>query len=511
MRTRTQRILCLWFPAWALQRRIAVQPELERCVFLLTEPLQRGENVRYCNRLAQQRGVRVGMPVSEARTFVRARDQLVVQAVQPVQDRQALLGLALRCERFSFRIGLEDAERPESILMDVTGIASFFAGEQALAEELGRVLKSKRYDGRIAISETIGSAWAAAHCLAGPQQPVVIPAGELQRLEPLPVEGLRLNEAIATKLRRLGLQSIGQVLGLERAALVRRLGTEVIARIDQLRGQQVEAITPCHPLPTYRVERELEAGICHPETIEQFWLLLLRQLLDLLSSKRLGMRHLECRFVLEDQAVQSLVLRLCEATDDLQHIAELFRLQQERLQFSAAVIGLHMEALDVSPLEPSQQELFDRDAPSHARQYAILLNRLSSRLGEEAVRVPCLLPDPIPERAVKMHCVSEATPTGCKTFLARFQGLDRPTALFPEPRPVEVIAVVPEGPPAVVFWQGTRLEIAHGSDPERIESGWWDGEYICRDYYWLETTTGQWLWVFRRLQDHRWFWHGEFF
>jgi len=477
---------------------------------VLTESTQRGEFVRCCNRLAQRRGVRVGMPVLEARTFSRSQDRLVVEAVQPPQDRQTLVELALRCERFSFRIGVEDADRPESILMDVTGIAQFFSGEQGLAEELNRALANRRYESRIAISETVGSAWVAAHFLAGPQQPVVIPAGELRRLEPLPVRGLRLHDATVTKLQRLGIQTIAQVSALERASLVRRFGTEIVARLDQFRGQQPEFITPCHPLPTYRAERNLEDGICHPAAIEQLWSLVLRQLLDLLIPKRLGTRHLECQFVLEDQTLQPLSLRLCEATNDQRHITELLRLQQERQRLSAAVVGLQMEALDVAPLDPCQPELFDRDAPSHARQYAVLLNRLSSRLGEEAVLVPCLLPDPIPERAVRMHGVSEATPAGSTPFATRFHGLDRPTSLFPEPRPIEVIAGLPQGPPAVVFWQGTRFDIVYAADPERIESGWWDGESVCRDYYWLETTAGQWLWVFRRLQDHRWFWHGEF-
>lgn len=473
--------------------------------------MQRGEFVCYCNRLAQKRGVRVGMPVSEARTFSRPRDRLIVEPVQPPQDRQALVELALRCERFSFRIGLEDADRPESILMDVTGVAQFFSGEQALVEELDRALSNRCYDGRIAISETIGSAWAAAHFLAGPHQPVVIPAGELHRLEPLPVMGLRLNDATLTKLHRLGIQTIRQVHVLDRASLTRRFGIEIVARLDQLMGRRPESITPCHPLPTYRVERNLEEGTCHPEAIEQLWSLLLRKLLDLLTPKRLGTRHLECRFALEDRTSLSLSLRLCEATNDLRHIADLLRLQQEKLRLSSAVVGLLMEAMDVSPLEAAQQEFFDGGTRGHARQYSMLLNRLSNRLGEEAVLVPCLLPDPVPERAVRLHCVSDVTSSTSTAFLARFHGLDRPTALFPEPRPVEVIAVMPDGPPAVLFWQGALFDIAHSSEPERIESGWWDGEYVCRDYYRVETTSGQWLWVFRRLQDHRWFWHGEFF
>jgi protein ImuB len=511
MASRTQKILCLWFPDWTLQRLIVAQPELDRGVLLLTEPMRRGDFVHYCNQLAQKRGVRVGMPVSEARTFARSQDRLIVEVVQPSQDRQALLKLALRCERFSFRIGLEDADRPESILMDVTGVGPFFSGERALAEELDRALSNNRYDVRIAISETIGSAWAAAHFLAGPHEPVVIPAGELHRLEPLPVMGLRLNDATLTKLHRLGIQTIQQVLVLDRASLTRRFGTEILVRLDQLMGRRPESITPCLPLPTYRVERNLEEGISHPETIEQLWSLLLRQLLDLLSRKCLGTRYLECRFLLEDRTSQSLSLRLCEATCDLRHLSDLLRFQQEKLRLPTSVIGLHMEAMDVAPLETIQQELFDGGTRGHARQFSMLLNRLSSRLGEDAVVVPCLLPDPIPERAVRLHCVSDTASAASTMFSARFHGLDRPTALFPEPRPIEVIAVVPDGPPAVLFWQGVRLDVAHASEPERIECGWWDGEYVCRDYYRVETVTGGWLWVFRRLQDDRWFWHGEFF
>lgn len=510
MGTRPQRILCLWFPEWTLQRLLVARPKLDRYVLLLTELRPRGEFVRYCNRLARKRGVRVGMPVSEARTFSQSRDRLFADTVKPSQDRQALVDLALRCERFSYRIGLEDAARPESILMDVTGVAPFFDGEQTLARELDRTLANHRYHVRIAISETIGSAWAAAHFLARPHEPIVVPAGELHRLESLPVMGLRLDDSLVTKLHRLGLRTIRQVFDLDRASLVRRWGNDILVRIDQLVGQRPEFITPCHPLPTYRVEQNLEVGISHPEDIEQLWSLLLRQLLDSLSPKRLGTRHLECRFVLENRTSQLLNVRLCEATNDLRHIGDLLRLQLEKVRLLSPVVALHMEAKDVSPLEAAPQELFGGGTRGHVRQVAMLLNRLSSRLGDEAVLFPCLLPDPIPERSVRLHCVSETARSESTTLSARFHSLDRPTALFPEPRSVEVIAVVPDGPPVVLFWNGARYDIAHSSEPERIESGWWEGEYVCRDYYRVETTSGQWLWIFQRLQDRRWFWHGEF-
>ena len=49
------------------------------------------------------------------------------------------------------------------------------------------------------------------------------------------------------------------------------------------------------------------------------------------------------------------------------------------------------------------------------------------------------------------------------------------------------------------------------SGPERLESGWWDGEDARRDYYVLETSQGQRAWAYREaggdgaLTLHGWF------
>jgi protein ImuB len=47
--------------------------------------------------------------------------------------------------------------------------------------------------------------------------------------------------------------------------------------------------------------------------------------------------------------------------------------------------------------------------------------------------------------------------------------------------------------------------------PERIETGWWDGGEVARDYYAAVDSRGARLWVFReREPPHRWFLHGVF-
>jgi protein ImuB len=52
--------------------------------------------------------------------------------------------------------------------------------------------------------------------------------------------------------------------------------------------------------------------------------------------------------------------------------------------------------------------------------------------------------------------------------------------------------------------------------PERIESGWWDGNGVARDYYIARQVgtaarvPGARLWVFQERHSKRWYLHGVF-
>jgi protein ImuB len=47
--------------------------------------------------------------------------------------------------------------------------------------------------------------------------------------------------------------------------------------------------------------------------------------------------------------------------------------------------------------------------------------------------------------------------------------------------------------------------------PERIETGWWDGGEVERDYWVARGPRGGRLWIFReRVGARRWFLHGLF-
>jgi protein ImuB len=52
--------------------------------------------------------------------------------------------------------------------------------------------------------------------------------------------------------------------------------------------------------------------------------------------------------------------------------------------------------------------------------------------------------------------------------------------------------------------------LACETGPERIETGWWDGQHIRRDYYVTHNPQGARLWVFRDRRTGAWYLHGMF-
>jgi protein ImuB len=86
----------------------------------------------------------------------------------------------------------------------------------------------------------------------------------------------------------------------------------------------------------------------------------------------------------------------------------------------------------------------------------------------------------------------------------------RGAAPAPGPRPAWLLAA----PRALAArngrpWLDGPLELLAG--PERIESGWWDGRDVARDYFLARDGCGARFWVFRERRERGgWYLHGVF-
>lgn len=444
------------------------------------------------------------------------------------------------CEPFSPAIGLEDSPAPECLLLDVTGAVSLFHGETELVEHVVREFRRHGVIVRAALADTIGAAWAAAHYATdephGARRPgIVLPPGHgLAGLASLPVEALRLTPETVRLLRELGLTQIGQLAALARNSLATRFGPELLRRLDQAAGKAAEVIVVQPQPPAAKADWTFEQPTDRQELLEGTLDRLVENLVGQLADSRRGVQQLECRLRGQTTSRTQFTVGLFRPSASPRRLSELIKLQLESQTLVEPTAALELSVTSAAPVEQWQQELFDvgasRDDP---RALALLIDRLSNRLGREAVARVRLLPEAQPEFAWRYEPAigasarkssiapsspkrrsprqrSAAASSALPPALRRLAAMARPLRLLARPVLLSAVSVAPNGPPLAFSWQGAERRIARIWGPERIQTGWWRGQSALRDYYRVETAEGQWFWLFRQLSLRRWFLHGVF-
>ncbi len=555
--------MCVWSPLWPIQRLLSGQPERDGPLILFAES-PRGLYVTACSFEATRAGLRVGMPLGEARSLLpgtvaspksrrgprRSASAPIFRRADPAADRARLQRLALHCQRYSPLAGLEEAGEPESIWLDIAGSEVLFGGEERLIEVIRADFAQQGFQVRIAIADTWGAAWAVSHF--GAATVCVVPAGrQAEALAPLPVAALRVPGHAADALQTLDVSTIGGLMRLPRTALPSRFGKDLLRRLDQALGSAPELLTAERLLEPLFAEWLFEEPVADRQTFEHVLGVLLDQLLGQLQDRRAGVREVMCRWL--GTTTEPISLRLLRPTSDRRHLFELLRLQCERCLFTGGVRGIRMELVEMG-LPPVKQALLFEDegdeSDRHQQALAELVDRLGSRLGRQSVLRPTLRPDPQPEYACEyVPWLNGAMPSHVETTVSRSELRCRPLRLLQSPQPmtVETSTVVPSlrrrdvpqrastngcAAPATVPSAERRdystcAAVASGkralsttcvdsspvvriTGPERIESGWWRGPDAKRDYYRLDLANGAALWAFIDRDTGRWFLHGLF-
>lgn len=516
------RMVCVWLPNWAVQRLRHERPELRsRSVVLFASDGSRGPRVAAWAHGEAQRansaGIQIGIPLAEAEALLagHAATSPHIELHDPAADLAGLRELARTCNDFSPLFGIEAAKSPECLLLDVTGCEHLFGGEQHLVDALAEDLRQRGFQVRAALAPTIGAAWAAARCLAMPhQQPALSNVGLDESLALLPITSLRLPLKIIETLHELGLRRIGQVRALPRETLPSRFGPELLLRLDQAFGDAPELLVPERPPEPIAAVWVTDEPLTDRESLKFVSGQLLEELLGPLKPQRDGVRQLLCQIKGTAARPVELVVNLVSPTDVVKHLLELLSLQIDRADLPEGISFVRMEATSVGSLATRQRDLFgfETDADTH-REVSSLLDRLSNRLGATAVVHAVLVPDAQPELAVKHEpCVAERRTTMSSLSPLRTQqsAHTRPLRLFAPPQRIEATAAGPEGAPMHFRWDRRDHRVIRSWGPERIETGWWRDDAVCRDYFRVVTQTGQHFWLFRSFDQAAWFIHGAF-
>ncbi len=439
----------------------------------------------------------------------------------PEADRQALHAVAQACQRYAPLTGVEDSGQnpPEAIFLDIAGCEHLHGGERKLLQDLMKDFARQGYEAQSAVAETVGAAWALAHHGNGM---VSVPAGQQQgALQGLPVAALRIAPEICEALRQLQVLTIGDLQRLPRISLPSRFGKELLRRLDEALGTRPETFAAEKFVEPLSRAWTTEYPLASQRGLDEVFRQLLDSLLETLAVRRAGLLDLRCEFTGE-RPIEPIVLRLSRPTGDEKHLRQLFSLRCERHDWAAGILKMTLEVERVGWLAERSRSLFDDEEEQSGRAVEGLLERLCSRLGEQAVLRSVDLPDPLPERSFRLEpCLAAAASAGAASAststlrevpgpMERLRARHRPCRLLLKPQRLDVLSIMPENRLLRVIWHGQSQAVTRIWGPERIETGWWRTQDVRRDYYRLETDRGEHWWVFRRLDSGAWFLHGWF-
>jgi len=484
----SRRILSIWCVRLAIDRWQLAEG-INPVPFALVSEVAQGLRIAAPNAAAREQGVRTGAMLTDARAVCPG---LAVAPGDPAGDLAFLERLALWAQRWGPWSALDP---PDGVLVDVTGVAHLYGGEEALLADAAARLSARGLSVRLALASTAGAAWALSHY--GPEQAIYHPG---ESLDELPVAALRLDPAVQLVLRRLGLKRVGELSGVARDALARRFRTvrapaaNPLVRLDQLAGRVPEPLLPVQAKPIPLVQRRLVEPIRHRSLLDRVVEDLAEDLVRLLEGQGQGARRLELALWKVDGEVLVRKLELAEASRAAAHLVRLFAAKLGDLDAGFGIELARMAAPWCQPLALSQRDL-DAAAEIHGTSLAACIDRLSVRLGVEAVRRPELHASHWPERAQRW--VSPLEPGRERQESLSFHA--RPLKLLDRAEPIAVIHASPDGLPRRFSWRGQVHEVLRAEGPERIAPEWWRerGGVRLRDYYRVEDGEGRRYWIYR--------------
>lgn len=434
-------------------------------------------------------------------------------------SQQDLERLGVRAQRLTPRVSLDP---PDGLLLEVKGSLHLFGGVEGLSREMAGECSHLRKPCALALAPTPLAALALARAgrkIGVPSSRTGAPAALLAitdpaqlvgKLSPLPLATLRWPQDTLDRLASIGVRTIGEALRLPRAGFARRFGTTQLQTLDRLVGRASDLKDRFEVRARFRRRRELIYELENHAALLAVLEPLLEELGEFLTTRQCAVLALECRLRHRAVPPTRCVLRLAAPLADPKQLAALLGERLSALVLPEPVRACELRSGPLVSRVLASGRLWQpgEHGGGAAARAPELIERLRVRLGTEAVHGLGLVEDHRPEGAWKVRepvMTTSMIQSGLQNDPGRNAGSwpfgHRPPWLLSIPRLLSERDGLPR----------RRGPLRLLGEAERIETGWWDGGEIARDYYTAIDMRGTRLWVFReREPPHRWFLHGVF-
>jgi protein ImuB len=382
----------------------------------------------------------------------------------PTLPPGALEAIAAWACQFTPKVALEP---PQGLLLEVQGSLRYFGGSGRFLERVRDGLRDLELEASLAHAPTARAALWLARSGA-------------RELEAVPLEAA-CSGAPLEFLRSIGLARVGELMRLPREGLAHRCGQALLDDLDRALGAAPEPRAFFAPPARFAARLELPAAVAHAEALLFAARRLLVQLEGLLAARQAGIQGFALALIHEESET-AVEVRLASPARDAGRLARLLQEKLAQARLEQPVEAIRLEAASFVPLPGRTGGMFG-DAAAQAEDWAQLVERLRARLGHEAVCGLATHPDHRPEHAWRRVEPGEWDPHDFRQ---------------PGPRPLWLLE------PRRLKEGGFELQ----AGPERIESGWWDGDDAGRDYFVARFPDASLAWIYREAGE--WFLHGLF-
>lgn len=492
-------LACAYLPALPLQVLRRDHPRWRDKPVVVVDCDKPTARITYADSRALGLGIAVGMRYATAQSLIPGLCGSVVDSarIERITNElvQGLLGLTPRVEPAEAGV----------IFLDPRGIEGIYGSVAAWAEAIRAFIVGAQFSLTLVVGYSRDRVLALAR--SSRRAGVRIMQDESQEIAlaaALPLASLGAPPKLVHELGRLDITRLSDLARLPPLELAMRFGPEALA---------------LHERATASVTRPFQAALEHepicirvevdpPDDDVDRLLFVMKRSLDQLTSELRKRGELLVAAILElalDHApTRTETLQPARPGLEVAPLLELFRLRLERHTLEAKIVEVALRCESVR---------------AHGRQLDLLLEA-TTRNEEAASRAVARLAALLgPERVVRITLRNAHLPEA-KVVLAPTTtvALPRPIAERPlrlmrrmraVPSALATTDIAPQHQPLGQVAGGGRYgEVLAMYGPYRISGGWWVRE-VCRDYYFVETSRGRILWVYRDGPRKRWFLHGE--
>jgi protein ImuB len=442
------------------------------------------------------------LPAPAPQTVARRRaNQLWYAAVFPelTEGEPAVLRrLCMHAQRFTSFVSIEP---PNALLLEIKGSLKLLGPLEILHASIDACwhrLELQVYSATA--PSTLAALWLARAGNAGTEPAQIEDLRTLAgRMAELPIAYTAWNIERLQTLRAMGVTRMGELLRLPRAGLARRLGTDAVQDLDIALARQAAPRRAFVPRERFRERCDFESEIETVAYLEKALEPLIERCARFLRERQAGVQTMRLKLRHRMGPATCVHVGLASITSERRRLTDVLTQKLGRLELPKPVRDMELMSGSLQPLSAGSLDVFAGLTGAGGRDTAPqLVERLRARLGEEAVYGVASIPEHRPEAAWRrVHELPLASALQRTDHEAADRVMPRPVWLLDAPLPLTNGLVLEQG-------------------PERIESGWWDGRGVARDYYVARRISGARqprgakLWVFQERQSKRWYLHGMF-